>query len=173
MTLVALDASVLINFLIVGKVSLLASLPGLGFVVPDEVVAEVRRPAQAKALVGAFDRGELQRLAFMTPREADDFLRLNEDFGRGESACLAVAQTRGWFVACDERGAFLNRARKALGEGRVLDTPNLLMLAIDAGLITIAEADELKQELESARFKMPFGSFRDLLPLGQRPRGRQ
>ena len=162
MILVALDASVLINFLVISKVSLLASLPGIGFVVPDEVVAEIRRPAQARALAAAIDRGDLRRLESMTPDEADDFLRLNEDFGRGESACLAVARARGWFVACDERGAFLNRAGKALGEGRVLDTPNLLMLAIDAGLLTIAEADELKQELESARFKMPFGSFRDL-----------
>jgi hypothetical protein len=33
--LVALDASVLINFLVVAKVGLLSSLPGFGFVVPD------------------------------------------------------------------------------------------------------------------------------------------
>ncbi|MCY3931354.1 MAG: hypothetical protein OXH70_06535 [Acidobacteria bacterium] len=166
MILVALDASVLINFLVISKVSLLASLPGLGFVVPEEVVAEIRRPAQARALAAAIDRGDLQRLESMAPGEADDFLRLNEDFGRGESACLAVAQARGWFIACDERGAFLNRARRVLGEGRMLDTPTLLLLAIDADLLTIAEADELKQELERARFKMPFGSFRDLPGVG-------
>ena len=166
MTLVALDASVLINFLVIAKIGLLSSLPGFGFVVPDEVASEIKRPSQAEVLAHALDNGHLRRLGSMVPREADDFLRLNEDFGRGESACLAVAKARGWFVACDERGAFLNRAREVLGEGRVLDTPTLLMMAIDAGLITITEADELKADLEKARFTMSFGSFRDLPEVG-------
>lgn len=44
LTMVALDASVLINFLILNRVGILADLPGYRFVVLDAVEQEVRRP---------------------------------------------------------------------------------------------------------------------------------
>ena len=37
------------------------------------------------------------------------------------------------------------------------------MLAIQAGLLTVEEADADKATLERRRFKMPFGSFADVV----------
>lgn len=159
---VAVDASVLINFLIVAKVGLLASLPGLRFVVPEEVVAEIRRPEQVQALARALEAGSVCTLDAMSPRELETLTRLNTTLGSGEAACLAVAESRNWFVACDEKRAFLRQATRLLGEGRLLDTPTLLMLGIREGLISVREADLVKAELEKASFTMSFDSFRDL-----------
>jgi predicted nucleic acid-binding protein len=83
--------------------------------------------------------------------------------GEGEAACLAVATTRGWLVASDEKRAFLREARNRLGPGRILNTPGLLVLAIRAGLITLEEADRAKHLLEQHRFRMRFNSFKDVI----------
>lgn len=158
---VAVDASVLINFLIVGKVGLLGALPGLEFFVPEQVRAEVRRPAQVQLLDQELEAGSVQALGDMAPDELVTYGSLRGTFGPGESACLAVAAARGWLVACDERRGFPNRARQLLGEGRLLTTPALLVLTIRGGQLSVAEADRIKARLETARFKMPFESFGD------------
>ncbi len=156
---VAVDASVLINFLIVGKVGLLGALPALEFIVPEQVRAEVRRPAQVQLLGQELEKGVVRALGDMAPGELATYASLRGTFGPGESACLAVAAARSWLVACDERRGFPNRARQLLGDGRVLTTPALLVLAIREGQLSVAEADRVKAQLETARFKMPFESF--------------
>ena len=86
--------------------------------------------------------------------------------GRGEAACLSMAEQRGWLAAVDERGRFLRLARERLGEGRILNilnTPGILLLAIHAGLVSVDEADVLKARLETHRYRMRFDSFRDVL----------
>ena len=83
--------------------------------------------------------------------------------GRGEAACLSMAEQRGWLVAVDERGRFLRMARERIGEGRILNTPGILLLAIRAGLLSVDEADGLKARLETHRYRMKFDSFRDVL----------
>ena len=84
--------------------------------------------------------------------------------GVGEASCLALAAKRGWLVACDERRVFLREARARLGEGRILNTPGIYILSLQAGLITVAAADQAKATLEAHRFRMAFRSFGDLLP---------
>lgn len=43
-----------------------------------------------------------------------------------------------------------------------MTTPGLLLLAIQKGVLTIAEADAIKVTLERHRFKMSFDSFATL-----------
>ena len=83
--------------------------------------------------------------------------------GRGEAACLSMAEQRGWLVAVDERGRFLRMARERIGEDRILNTPGILLLAIHTGLLSVDEADVLKARLETHRYRMKFDSFRDVL----------
>ena len=54
-------------------------------------------------------------------------------------------------------------ARERIGEGRILNTPGILLLAIRAGLLSVDEADVLKARLETHRYRMKFDSFRDVL----------
>ncbi|MXW63517.1 MAG: hypothetical protein F4Y00_01905 [Bacteroidetes bacterium SB0662_bin_6] len=159
---VAVDASVLINFLLLNRVDILGAISGYRFVVADAVHKEITRPDQQTLLSDAFDASLLQKQKGADPSELRIFADLTEVMGVGEAACLATAEYRGWLLASDERGLFLRIARERIGEHRILTTPEILLRAIRAGIITVEQADEAKAYLEKNRFRMKFDSFADL-----------
>jgi predicted nucleic acid-binding protein len=160
---VATDASVLINLIRANRLHLLQSLPGHGFVVPAIVAREVRDPAQSNDLRQAIRRGYLRRVALASTAERATYFRLRALMGKGEAACLAIAEHRGWLIASDEKRRLRREAITRLGEGRLLTTEGIFVLAIRADILTIEEADEAKALLEQHRFRMAFRSFRDLI----------
>lgn len=160
---VVTDANILINLIHIGSLSILGSLAQFDFVVPDEVVAEILDGEQSRALQEAIDAGHLARVGFQDTEELTAFAALASFLGKGESACLALAHQRGWWVASDEGGAFRREAQQRLGAGRLVNTPGLLLSAIRAGVLTVDDADQAKTVLEQHRFRVKFKSFRDLL----------
>ena len=156
------DANILINLLHIGRLSILGRLTQFEFVIPDEVVAEILDEDQAEALQAAIYAQYVKRVSFQDIEELTAFAALSHFLGEGESACLALAQQRGWWVASDEGGAFRREAQQRLGPGRLLNTPGILLSAIRAGILTVEEADEAKAVLEQHRFRLRFGSFREL-----------
>lgn len=160
---VVTDANILINLLHIGRLSILGRLAQFEFVVPDEVVGEILNVDQAAALQAAIDAQHLARVSFQDTEELTEFAALASFLGKGESACLALAQQRGWWVASDEGGAFRREAQQRLGAGRLVNTPGILLSAIRAGVLTVDEADQAKAVLEQHRFRVRFGSFRELL----------
>ncbi|MBA3973397.1 MAG: hypothetical protein C0504_04155 [Candidatus Solibacter sp.] len=160
---VVTDANILINLVHIGRLSILGRLAQFEFVVPDEVVVEILNEDQAAALQAAIDAQHLARVSFQNTEELTAFTALASFLGKGESACLALAQQRGWWVASDEGGAFRREAQQRLGPGRLVNTPGILLSAIRAGVLTVDEADEAKAILEQHRFRVRFGSFRELL----------
>ncbi len=83
--------------------------------------------------------------------------------GSGEASCIALAQSRGLYLASDERRAFLREVRARIGETRLLTTPGIFVLAIRAWLLTVEAADAAKKVLEQRRFTMRFASFADVI----------
>ena len=85
--------------------------------------------------------------------------------GRGESASIAVAANRGWVIAMDELGRAQREVYARVGRNRLINTPGLILSCIRNGAITVAEADGLKDTLESQgqSFAVGFDSFGDLL----------
>jgi predicted nucleic acid-binding protein len=83
--------------------------------------------------------------------------------GKGEAACLALAESRGWLVASDEKRRFRREVLALLGSGRLVTTPGLFVLAIRAGGISVQEADEVKAVLERHRFRMGFRSLCEVI----------
>jgi len=165
---VVTDATVLINLIHVDRLGLLGDLDGYEFVVPPEVESEVNVPDQAAALARAFDAGHVARVRFAGTAKLEVYAALVEVLGKGEAACLAMAQVQGWYVASDERRAFLRLASERLGAGRVVNTAGIYVLAIRAGLLSVDEADVDKRTLERHRFKMSFASFRDVHQTGDK-----
>ena len=152
----------LINLIHVDRLGLLGALPGLEFVVPPEVESEVRVVAQAQSLVRAIGKDHLQRRNFVTTAELQRYAQHVQVLGKGEAACLAMAQVHGFSVASDERGKFANLASLHLREGYILNTPGVFILAIRASLMTVEEADHDKRVLARSRFVMRFSSFREI-----------
>jgi predicted nucleic acid-binding protein len=159
---VVVDTNVLINLLQVNRLDLLAQIPEYVFVVPEDVVKEVTYPDQARCLKAAVARGDVRRDTVESD-ERSDYAELCQTVGKGEAACLAIAKARGWLVATDEVGRVRRWSRENLGQGRMINTPGLLVLAINNGVLTVEEADQIKAALERRRFRMTFASFKDVL----------
>jgi len=142
---------------------LLASLPGYEFVVPDNVISEITDPTQLAALEAALAAGHLKQEAITDPRELARYADLRQVMGPGESACVTLAEARGWLIASDEKRRLRRAVNERLGPGRLVTTPGLFVLAIRAAVTTVEEADQAKSILEQHRFRMAFPSFRDVV----------
>ena len=160
---VVADANVLINLIHAGRLDLLGALTAFEFVVPDHVVAEITVPAQRQALEIALTRGALSTQSITDPRELATYAELRCIMGSGEAACLAMAEARGWLIASDEKRRFRREVIARLGEGRLVTTAGLFVMAIRVDVISVEDADQAKELLRRHRFRMTFRSFRDLL----------
>ena len=161
---VAVDATVLINFLILKGVDILGRLQGYRFVIPDTADAEVIQPQQRIVLHRAFDSGFLERHVVTDPKELQVFAELLRVMGVGEAACLAAADHRGWLVASDEGRVFRRIAVERIGEDRILTTPTILAEAFTEGMIRRTELQEAKLALERHRLTIPPGTLGPLFP---------
>ncbi len=162
LTTVALDASVLINILILNRVAILARLPGYHFVVLDAVEQEIQRQEQQVVLADAVNENLIGRAGTATPEELAAFNEHRKMMGLGEAASLAAAEHRGWMLASDERGVFRRIACERIGESRILTTPSILSWAVKTGMIRVGELRDATAKLERNRFRMRPGTFDDL-----------
>lgn len=165
-TIVVTDANLLINLIHVGRLLLLGQLPGHRFVVPDAVVAEVSFDDQRAQLTAAVAAGAVSLCPLTDMSGLSLFAQFRTVMGAGEAACLALAEVNGWHVASDEKRRFRREVTARLGKDRLLTTASIYVLAIRAGLLSVAEADADKDVLASRRFLMKLKSFSDLLDPG-------
>lgn len=168
---VAIDTSVLINLIHVDRLALCDQLPAFDFVIPDHVLHEITRYGQRDILDRALGANMFQLISITDPEDIAAFAELTMHLGRGEAACLVLAETKGWFIASDEKGRFRREALARVGETRILGTVKIYTAALQAGLLSVEQADKDKAVLKERRFRMPFGSFREILP--DSGRGRQ
>jgi len=161
--IVVTDAAIIINLAHAGRLALLGALPPYEFVVPEDVVSEITQPAQREALEAAIEAGHLRRESITAPAELARYGDLRQVVGKGEAACLTLAESHGWLIASDEKRRFRREVLARLGSGRLVTTPGLFVLAIRAGAMSVDEADEAKAILERHRFRMPFASFSEVV----------
>jgi predicted nucleic acid-binding protein len=163
LTVVVTDANVLINLMHVESLRILARLDGMRFVVVDEVIAEITDSDQARAIALAVQSGWISKESLQEPTGLELFATLVQTLGRGEAASLALASTCGYAIACDEKRVFRREAVARLGDRRILTTPGIMVMAIRAGVLSVAEADRMKETLARRRFVMSFASFKDVV----------
>lgn len=160
--LVVADSSFLINFLTVDRMDILTRLPQFRFHVVNHVRAEIRYESQCARLQAATEGGRVTEIEITDPAEILLYDELRQFLGDGESASLAVAVSRRWVIAADEKGRFRRELFGRLGEDYLLDTLGALLTAIRANVISVAEAEALRAQLREHRFEMdptPFGEL--------------
>lgn len=166
-TIVITDTSVLINFLVLDRAELLARLPDHRFVVTDHVRAEVTAhyQEQLQRLEEAFAAGTLQEIQVTDLEEVRLFAQLTATgLGIGECSAVAVAAHRKLSLAIDDKRAI--KKVKALRLGlSILSTESLVVSLIQHGVLSIAEADDMKDAWQrDHRFRLAFDSFAERLP---------
>lgn len=158
------DTSVLINFLVLDRTELLTRLPKHRFVVTDHVRAEVTDhfPDQLQRLESAFVAGILEEIQVTDLQEVQLFAQFTATgLGLGECSAIAVAAHRNLALAIDDKRAV--KKLKNAGLNLIIhSTESIIVLLIHHSVLTIAEADAMKQDCEhNHRFRPTFASFRE------------
>ena len=161
--LVVADSSFFINFLVVDRMDILSRLPQFRFHVVNHVVAEIRYESQRARLQAATESGGVTEIEITNPVEILLYDEVRKFLGDGEAASLAVAISRRWVIAADEKGRFRRELFSRLGEDYLLDTLGTLIIAIREGVIPVAEAETLRARLREHRFDMDPTPFDELL----------
>lgn len=151
MTDAIVDSCCVINLYAAGDLPAILTTLGRSLHVPDKVLEEsmyirereggpgatgdktVRRAVDLTAAIGA---GLLRRCDLEGEAELALFVRLATVLDDGEAACLAVAKSRGWTLATDDRKG--RREAATLGVPTVT-TPELLKTWADASSASDAE----------------------------------
>jgi predicted nucleic acid-binding protein len=160
------DTSVLINFLAINRMDLIKRHL-CRFMITNHVRHEVldHYQDQFSRLQEVLNQGILEEISVIAPEEVETFVKLTElkRFGYGECACIAVAIHQGYALAIDDKKA-ANQARRLCPTINILSTQDLCVSMINAGLITVDEADSIKDEWASDhKFKLKINSFSELL----------
>lgn len=161
---VVCDTCILVNFGRIARLDLLVDHPEYRFVVPEQVLDELTDPAQRVQVTAAIASGGLELVVSSDLAEIAESVELRRHMGRGEAVAFAVAEHRGWLIATDEGRRTRRLIVERLGATRLLTTPAILLRCMGAGMLSVSDADAIKAELERHRFRMAFGSFRELLP---------
>ena len=137
------------------------------FVVTDHVAAEVTNfyPDQRARLDIALRSGVLQQVSIDDQREVALFgsLIASQRLGSGECSAIALAVCRECSLAMDDRQA-ANQARRVKHDLRILTTRDLTIAMIRENLLSVAEADYLKEMWANRhRFRLPIESFSDVI----------
>jgi len=166
--IVVADTSVLLNFLKIRRMDLIGSHPRR-FLATDHVENEISDEVHRAAFLSAVAAGHLDTCTVNDPREVEFFLRLRPGvrLGAGECSALAVAVSRRHAIAIDDNRAISRAFRDAgLGTARIeiVRTPDVIVTLIRAGVLTLNEADGIKDEwARDHRFRINAASFADLM----------
>ncbi len=165
--IVMADTSVLINFLRIDRMDLIGRHPQR-FLATDHVDAEITSdyPDERMRYQTAVASGLLDTCSVVDPDEVALFLRLRpgERLGAGECSALAVAINRKYPIAIDDNRAVKRAVREVGARVEVVKTVDVVVALIQAGVLDIAAADQIKDIWERHhRFRIKAASFRDML----------
>lgn len=160
---VALDSNVIINFNHVKALGVLSKLPGFSFVAPEEVKNEMMKEKSREGFALAESRGWISVVRLDEIEEHRWNLEAKRWIQKGEAACLALARSRGYHVACDEKRKYDRLTVDWIGRERMLNTVGLVVLMIRAGLLSVEEADGYLKIWKGSRFAVRFSSFQELI----------
>ena len=163
-TPIVLDASILLNFVKVGRIDLLGEL-GSPVMLLDQVRAEVIRPEQSQVVTEAIIAGIMDLESVTDIAEITLFadLRAGGQLGAGECAVLAVALKRNLIAGLQDKRARAEGRRRSRAL-RLCGTEDLIVTLLHSGTVTLAYADQLLVEWATKhRFRLKIASFSELL----------
>jgi predicted nucleic acid-binding protein len=162
---IVLDTCVISNFAHGGALAILEGLPQAKIYITDIVSLEIMRGIQSgrarlEAVPNAVRAGWLRQTGLKPGRERALFEVLSGSCGLGEASSLAVAKSRRFILASDDRMA----RTEAAGLGiRLTGTLGILAKAVRSGVCDIGAADGYLTKMIEAGFFSPARSVREVL----------
>lgn len=157
-TLVLLDNTVLTNFSAVQRSRLaIQACPGRACTTAAALAEYLAAPEEERL---AADAWHSLPIVDLTDSESQLAETLPAGLGAGERTCLAVAITRRGILATDD----LHARRVAAHHGaKTAGTIGLFVMAIEAGLLTTAQADLLLSAMIAAGYRSPVETLNALV----------
>lgn len=164
-----LDNTVISNFCQAGRLDILKSLLGDMGYVTTHVLSEARAGANLgkfspDLMHAALSQGWL-KATDPGPTEYPVMEGLLDVLGRGEASCLAIAKQRQWVLATDDRKARQFATAMAV---QVTGTIGLLVAAVERGIASLEEANDLLHALSDFGYFSPIAKLDDLIERGDR-----
>lgn len=160
------DTSVLINFLNVDRLDLLTKYAEHLYI-SEHVLEEITGCyiSQKQKLHNAIKNNTLSIIVVNQIDELILFTKLHESgrLGAGECSAIACAICRNYTLAMDDVRA-RKQAEKMSQNVRIINTQAIMLSLITQKKLTIAEADQLKNEWrDKHKFLLKFASFDELI----------
>jgi predicted nucleic acid-binding protein len=162
--MIVVDTTVLSNLARADRLSLLEALYGQ-VLVPSQVHDEILRGIAAgyDVLKAADESTEAEWMAFENRPERTLFKSLLGVIGYGEAAGIAIAKERDLLFFSDDRKA----RRVAQDQGvEISGTLGMLKLAVEEGMLSVGEADEVLNQMVDGGYYSPIRSIKELLEDG-------
>jgi len=168
------DSCVLSDFALSNAIPILERLYARSAFVTDFVAAEILRGIQKghsglKAIKIALQKDWLRETVLESGPEKILFEKLSMSLGLGEASSIAVAKTRGWTFACDDKAA--REESESIGV-RLTGTIGILMKAAKKKTLAASEADDILALMIKNGFYSPLKSIHSLQPTAGRLRRR-
>lgn len=164
-----LDTTVLSNFALAGHISLLKRLylgqACTALAVADEIRCglnsgyEYLRAAE-EALLPLSPTGWLPVLTLTSPQEQMLFIELSASLASGEASCLALALSRGFILASDDRAARRQAAERGV---RLTGTIGILVRAVRERHMPLWEANDVLVRMIALRYRSPVQRLDELI----------
>lgn len=130
------------------------------FVAAENIKGILKGYGKLISIREAVTEGWLKQTPLKTEEERKIFESLSVSMGFGEASGIAVAKTRGFVFACDDRAA--RREASLLGV-RLTGTIGILIKAVKNNLIAYKEADNILKAMVSYGFYSPVNSMKEVL----------
>jgi predicted nucleic acid-binding protein len=162
---IVLDCCVVSNFALAGSLGVLEALYDDRAYLTDFVAAEIMRGIQAghaalEAIPKAVQAGWLRETGLRTAAEKRLFGSLSWSLGLGEASAIAVAKSRRFLFASDDRVA---RAEAAALKVPLTGTLGILARSVRVGFSDARSADECLSRMIDTGFYSPVRSVRELV----------
>jgi predicted nucleic acid-binding protein len=144
-----LDASLILSVASANAFHLLWTHPEHVWHISGIVRSELRKRASRDPIDAAIAAAHLLLVELDTTNQAQmrEWAAWLERVDQGEAEAIAIASTRGWLVAIEDRRA--QRAIEAnLGQGRWVNCGSLLIDALTDKRLSLAEADKIFHDLD-------------------------
>lgn len=154
---VIFDTMVLSNFAKAGQLELLRGMYPVNACCSGFVVAEVLRGFRQghpdlTHLVTLLSAGWPRQEDLSSHMERQLYARISVSLGDGESSCLALAASRGYVFACDDR---LARSEAVRLDIPLTGTVGILIKGVRSGVITLRKADIVVKSMIANGFYAP------------------
>ncbi|MCK4505116.1 MAG: hypothetical protein KAW14_05830 [Candidatus Aegiribacteria sp.] len=146
-TVVVLDACILISLAQVNRFNVLSNLTDFNFVTTEHVLREITDEQQLKEVLGQVEARTLEVIRLVDPATMHLYFQLKDRIGSGEASCIAIASKNNWMVCSDDQRKVPGIAGNLLSLGALIRFDDLLRIAQAQGIISNIEISEIQAEL--------------------------